>query len=73
MGESCELSTMNETTSPSYQSTNPTNPFLSGQLQAEDSFTSYQNTYPQQDGAPRYEKKDKDKVVGNVVIWTIYR
>lgn len=56
MGESCELSTMNETTSPSYQSTNPTNPFLSGQLQAEDSFTSYQNTYPQQDGAPRYYK-----------------
>ncbi|CAG5055049.1 unnamed protein product [Parnassius apollo] len=53
MGESCELSTMNETTSPTYQSTNPTNPFLSGQLQAEDSFTSYQNTYPQQDGAPR--------------------
>ena len=53
MGESCELSTMNETTSPTYQSTNPTNPFLSGELQAEDSFTSYQNTYPQQDGAPR--------------------
>lgn len=54
MGESCELSTMNETTSPTYQSTNPTNPFLSGALQAEDSFTSYQNTYPQQDGqAPR--------------------
>lgn len=53
MGESCELSTMNETTSPTYQSTNPTNPFLSGQLQAEDSFTSYQNTLPQQDGAPR--------------------
>lgn len=57
MGESCELSTMNETTSPTYQSTNPTNPFLSGDLQAEDSFTSYQNTYPQQDGAPRYVTK----------------
>ncbi|CAG9124980.1 hypothetical protein JYU34_015289 [Plutella xylostella] len=54
MGESCELSTMNETTTPTYQSTNPTNPFLSGQLQAEDSFTSYQNTFPQPDGnAPR--------------------